>query len=81
MADQFGSYPWKPTGNYQWMLSDVLEIIESYREYWPLTQRSWLYRLMSQKQWQKSWEAYDLDTVTKRLNAGEAPQQDQWRWA
>ena len=70
MADQFGSYPWKPTGNYQWMLSDVLEIIESYREYWPLTQRSWLYRLMSQKQWQKSWEAYDLDTVTKRLNAG-----------
>ena len=70
MADQFGCYPWKPTGNYQWMLSDVLEVIESYRQYWPLTQRSWLYRLMSQKGWKKSWEAYDPDTVTKRLNAG-----------
>ena len=70
MADQFGSYPWKPTGNYQWMLSDVLEVIESYREYWPLTQRAWLYRLMSEKKWKKSWEAYDPGTVKKRLSQG-----------
>lgn len=70
MAAQYGSYPWQPTGNYQWMLSDVIEVIESYRQYWPLTQRSWLYRLMSQKKWQKSWEAHDPDVVTKRENAG-----------
>lgn len=70
MAEQFGSYPWKPTGNYQWMLSDVIEVIESNREWWPLSQRSWLYLLMSEKKWQKSWEAYDPDVVTKRHSQG-----------
>ncbi|NOR20936.1 MAG: hypothetical protein GQ538_12715 [Xanthomonadales bacterium] len=48
-----GFAPWKPKPETFPFLADVIEIIEAYRDDWPLTQRSWLYRLIAKKGWLK----------------------------
>lgn len=66
-----GDYDWHPTGEYRWMLEDVQQVIERYRDYWPLTQRSWLYRLMgSGTEWSKAWENHTPSAAAKRIEEG-----------
>jgi len=65
-----GFAPWSPSGEYKELLEDVLDTVEHLRDYWPLTQRTWLYRLMGRHKWQKEWEAYAPSTVAKRLAQG-----------
>lgn len=47
------------------LVAEVQDTIERYRHEWPLTQRAWLYRLMSTYQWKKSW-GDNLNTVLGR---------------
>jgi hypothetical protein len=48
-----GFAPWKPKPETLPFLGDVIEVIEAHLDDWPLTQRSWLYRLMAKKGWLK----------------------------
>jgi hypothetical protein len=48
-----GFAPWKPKPETLPFLADVIEVIEAHLDDWPLTQRSWLYRLMAKKGWLK----------------------------
>ena len=66
---EYGDYDWTPKKDYVWMLQDVLEVMYQYQDYWPLSQRGWLYRLMARKGWEKSWEASTPSTIAKRGSA------------
>lgn len=45
-----GFAPWKPKPE---TLPFLVDVIEAYRDDWPLAQRSWLYRLIAKKGWLK----------------------------
>ena len=66
---EYGDYDWTPKKDYVWMLQDVTEVLYQYQDYWPLSQRGWLYRLMATKGWDKTWEASTPSTITKRGSA------------
>lgn len=53
MTNPKGFWPWKPNKNYKALLPEVLAVIEADVENWPLTQRTWLYRLMGKYGWVK----------------------------
>jgi hypothetical protein len=53
MANVKGFAPWHPQKATKEALAEVLDVINSQKEYWPLSQRYWLYRLMGLKGWQK----------------------------
>lgn len=67
MANPKGFAPWKPQKATQVYLEEVQEVIRSQRDYWPLTQRYWLYRLIALKGWIKADE-YGKATKGKNLN-------------
>jgi hypothetical protein len=47
------------------LLPQVLAVIEAARPYWPLTQRTYLYRLVARFAWPKLWEDF-LNTILDR---------------
>lgn len=53
MSATYGLLPWQPDTDTKPWLAEVQEVIEANRGDWPLTQRTWLYRLMSAKGWKK----------------------------
>ena len=48
-----GFAPWRPQTQTRKYLDEVIEVMEASRNDWPMTQRYWLYRLMSVKDWLK----------------------------
>ena len=67
MANPKGFAPWRPQKATQVYLREAQEIINGQRDYWPLTQRYWLYRLIALKGWIKADE-YGKATKGKNLN-------------
>lgn len=53
MANVKGFAPWRPQKATKEALAEVLDVINSQKEHWPLSQRYWLYRLMGLKNWHK----------------------------
>ena len=71
MANPKGFIEWNPRGEYAEMLEQVVETVSHFRDYWPLTQRTWLYRLMARHGWSKGWECYSPSAAEKRLAKGQ----------
>lgn len=53
MASVKGFAPWKPRAATAERLKEVLAVINEGKDDWPLSQRYWLYRLMSVYKWKK----------------------------
>ena len=71
MSSPKGFATWKPQKQTHRYLEDVLSVLNAQKHLWPLTQRYWLYRLMSKKGWSK-FDEYDAATYRK-ANKGKNP--------
>lgn len=54
-----GYAPWKPQQKTQVILQQVEEVLETYRDHWPLTIRQIFYRLVAIYGFEKTEKAYE----------------------
>jgi len=71
MSRIYGFATWAPDSKTQPFLEEVLAVINANRSIWPLSQRSWLYRLMAEKGWKKvdeyGWKKGKVDPKDRHL--------------
>ena len=61
-----GYAPWSPRGETREMLDRILSVLDDHREYWPITPRQVLYRLMGRGEATKQ----DAERIGEYLNRG-----------
>lgn len=63
-----GFAKWNPAEDSQETLQQVIEVLEEYRDYWPLTIRQVFYRLVGRYDYPKTEKAYDK--LGEKINRG-----------
>lgn len=71
MSNPKGYMPWKPNKETERALFELIDVIYDQKQFWPLSQRYWLYRLMGLKGWEK-FDEYSASKYKKQT--GKTPQ-------